>query len=102
MKKENYSGHTPKLIKSNFLMRYVYRNFIGEYNRLNDPKNILLIPLGRAVEVVLCKLQDEGIISGNQILKGFPHPSGANVNRIKVFKENQSQMRDFVKDKFLK
>lgn len=27
-KRENYSGHTPKLIKSDFLMKYVYENFI--------------------------------------------------------------------------
>lgn len=83
-------------------MRYVYKNFIDEFNMLNESKNILLIPLGRAVEVVLCKLQEEGIINDNQILKGFPHPSGANVNRIKVFSENQKQMIDFVKDKFLR
>lgn len=102
VKKENYSGHKPKLINSNFLMRYVYKNFIDEFNMLNESKNILLIPLGRAVEVVLCKLQEEGIINDNQILKGFPHPSGANVNRIKVFSENQKQMIDFVKDKFLR
>ena len=31
IKGENYSGHTPKLIKSEFLMRYVYDNFINEF-----------------------------------------------------------------------
>ena len=28
VKKENYTGHTPKLIKSDFLMKYIYDNFI--------------------------------------------------------------------------
>jgi hypothetical protein len=96
VKKENYSGHTPKLIKSNFLMKYIYENFIDEFNSLDNPKEILLIPLGRAVEEVLLKLEDEGIIGKGQILKGFPHPSGANVNRVNQLSENRDSMISFI------
>lgn len=101
VKKANYTGHTPKLIKSDFLMKYVYDNFLSEIKSLDNFENILLIPLGKAVEEVLCKLKEEGFISERQILKGFPHPSGANVNRIPQLNENKDRMikeiREFLK-----
>ncbi|MEN8076190.1 hypothetical protein ABFP60_04455 [Clostridioides difficile] len=100
VKKENYTGHTPKLIKSEFLMKYVYKNFIDEFKKLNEPEKILLIPLGKAVEEVLLKLKSDGIISENQILLGFPHPSGANVNRVVQFENNKDNMIKFVKVHF--
>ena len=99
VKKENQTGHTPKLIKNDFLMKYVYENFINEFKRLENPENVLLIPLGKAVEEILLKLQEDKIISKNQILLGFPHPSGANVNRVKQFKENKDDMAKFIKEK---
>lgn len=101
VKKQNYSGHTPKLIKSDFLMKYVYENFIQELRSLDNFKDILLVPLGRAVEEVLVKLEEEGIINENQILKGFPHPSGANVNRIPQLEQNKDEMIKFIKNKFI-
>lgn len=97
VKKQNYTGHTPKLLKSDFLMKYVYKNFINEIHELDDFEDILLIPLGKAVEEVLCKLKDEKFIKENQILVGFPHPSGANVNRLVQLEENKQSMIDFIK-----
>ena len=97
VKKQNYSGHTPKLLKSDFLMKYIYNNFINEINQLDNFEDILLIPLGKAVEEVLCKLKDEGFIKENQILMGFPHPSGANVNRLVQLEANKEKMIDFIK-----
>lgn len=96
VKKANYTGHTPKLLKSEFLMKYVYENFIDELKSLDNAENIMLIPLGKAVEEVLCKLAEDNIIKKSQILKGFPHPSGANVNRIIQFEENKKTMTDFI------
>lgn len=101
IEKQNYSGHTPKLIKSDFLMKYAYENFIQELRSLDNFKDILLVPLGRAVEEVLVKLEEEGIINENQILKGFPHPSGANVNRIPQLEQNKDEMIKFIKNKFM-
>jgi len=92
VKGKNYSGHTPKLIKSEFLMKYIYKNFVDELKKLDNADNILIIPLGRSVEEVLYKLCENNIISENQILKGFPHPSGANVNRVVQLKENKEMM----------
>lgn len=100
VKKQNYSGHTPKLIKSEFLMKYVYENFISELKSINNFENILLIPLGRAVEEVLFKLKDDGIIKENQILKNFPHPSGANVHRKVQLEENKDSLIKFIYDFF--
>ena len=47
----------------------------------------------------LASLNFAEIISKNQILLGFPHPSGANVNRVKQFKENKDDMAKFIKEK---
>lgn len=99
--KENYTGHTPKLIKNEFLMKYVYENFIDEFKGLDNYKEVLLIPLGKAVEEVLCKLSNQGIISENQILFGFPHPSGANGGRKVQFETNKQKMMELIKLKKL-
>lgn len=98
VKKQNYSGHTPKLIKSEFLMKYVYDNFIQELKSIENFKDILIIPLGIAVEDVLYKLSEEGVICEKQILKGFPHPSGANVNRVAQLEENKESLIKQIKE----
>ncbi|MDV8113420.1 hypothetical protein R3379_30295 [Bacillus sp. BAU-SS-2023] len=98
VKKQNYSGHTPKLLKSEFLMKYVYENFIKELKDIENFKDILIIPLGKAVEEVLYKLSEEGIINTSQILKGFPHPSGANVNRLAQLEENKEDLINQIKE----
>lgn len=95
---KNYSGHSPNLIKSEFLMKYVYENFIKEYDLLENKEEVLLIPLGKAVEEVLAKLEDEGRIGKHQILRGFPHPSGANGNRLSQFSENKLDMMKFINE----
>ena len=97
VKNQNYTGHTPKLLKSEFLMKYVYDNFVNEIKNLENFKNILIIPLGKAVEEVLIKLSEEKIINKDQILKGFPHPSGANVNRVAQLNENKDDLINQVK-----
>lgn len=101
VKGSNYSGHSPKLIKSEFLMKYVYDNFIEELKKLHDTKNLLLIPLGKAVEEVLLQLENEGIIEKNLILRGFPHPSGANANRHIQFAENKVAMMKLIREKLI-
>lgn len=96
--KKNYSGHTPNLIKNEFLMNYVYENFIKEYGSLENKEQVLLIPLGKAVEEVLARFEAEGRIGKHQILKGFPHPSGANVNRLTQFNENKLDMIKYINE----
>ncbi|UYZ38595.1 hypothetical protein OD350_13275 [Clostridium beijerinckii] len=100
VQRKNYSGHTPKLIKSEFLMKYIYENFIYELRLLNNLDKILIVPLGRSVEEVLYKLCENKIINEKQILKGFPHPSGANVNRLVQLEENKEKMINTVRNNF--
>lgn len=100
VKGQNYTGHTPKIVKSQFLMKYIYENFINELKNLDKSDEILLIPLGKAVEEVLIKLKEDGIIKEEQILMGFPHPSGANVNRVTQFENNKDNMIKFIKKHF--
>ena len=97
VKGKNYTGHTPKLIKSEFLMKYVYENFIDEFNSLKD---VFVIPLGTAVEEVLNELINKEILKEEQVLKGFPHPSGANVNRISQLENNKMSMMNIIKNYF--
>ena len=93
VKNQNYTGHTPKLVKNQFLMKYVRENFIQEIECLEHKDEMILIPLGRAVEEVLEQLQVEGALGELNILKGFPHPSGANVNRLKQLEANKEAMQ---------
>lgn len=93
VKGANYTGHTPKLRKSLFLMKYVYENFVEELGALRDKDKVLIVPLGAAVEEALEELADKNIVKHEQILKGFPHPSGANVNRVAQFEENKESMK---------
>ena len=68
---KNYTGHTPKII-----------------------------PLGKAVEEVLDKFIKEGRIDEKYVLKGFPHPSGANGNRKKQYEYNKEKMIKHIKEIF--
>lgn len=95
VKGKNYTGHTPKLIKSEFLMKYVNENFIEEFGNL---ENVFIIPLGRAVEDVFSDLINNKILKEEQVLKGFPHPSGANVNRLVQLEENKEEMIRRIRD----
>lgn len=81
-------------------MKYIYDNFINELKKLEKSEEILLIPLGKAVEEVLIKLKEDGVIKEEQILMGFPHPSGANVNRVTQFENNKDNMIKFIKKHF--
>lgn len=100
VKGQNYSGHTPKPIKSQLLMKYIYKNFVNELRQLDNSDNILIIPLGRSVEEVLYKLSELDFIGERQILKGFSHPSGANVNRVVQLKDNKEKMIEIIKNSF--
>lgn len=96
---KNFSGHTPRLIKSDFLMKYVYENFLDEVNKLGD---VMIIPLGKAVEEVLIYLKNNGELKGSHIVYGFPHPSGANAHRFSQLRDNKSNMKLIMEEFFNK
>ena len=72
-------------------------DYINEFKNLEKWEEILLIPLGKAVEEVLIKLKEDGIVKEEQVLMGFPHPSGANVNRLVQLEQNKEEMINFLK-----
>lgn len=88
-KGSNYRG-APKIGNSKLLSNIVKSNLPSTLKRF---PNALMVPLGRAVEE---GLQVAGIGESSRILKGFPHPSGANGHRIKQFKSECRRLRSAV------
>lgn len=86
---KNYTGSNPKILDDEVLHSYMKKYFYKEVERM---QKALIIPLGKAVEEVLCFMIDEGIIKKEQCLFGFPHPSGANGHRKKQFEENKENL----------
>ena len=81
-KGKNYAGSAPAMLKNDFLRQHIHNYFIPMVQQL---PNALYVPLGKGVDEVLNYIQNLGYLNSNQILDGFPHPSGANAERIKYF-----------------
>lgn len=62
--------------------------------------NVLIIPLGKAVEEVLELMISEELIKKEQCLLGFPHPSGANGHRKKQFEANKENLLKIIDEYF--
>ncbi len=81
-KGKNYSGTSPNMLKNTFLKQHIDTYFVSELAMLPPA---LYIPMGKSVTEVLYALSSLGYLSSEQILDGFPHPSGANAERIAYF-----------------
>lgn len=92
---KNYTGHRPKLLKNDLLLKYVKNYF---YPQVKALKHGLFIPLGKSVEEVLEDLIKSGVLKEEQCLKGFPHPSGANGHRFTQFEQNKEKMKKIIKN----
>ncbi|MGE8541152.1 MAG: hypothetical protein ACN6NX_07605 [Acinetobacter sp.] len=79
---KNYAGTSPNMLKNDFLKQHIEQYFVPEIQLLPDA---IYIPFGNAVIDVLYSLSNLGYLKEQQILDGFPHPSGANSERIKYF-----------------
>ncbi|WP_054741042.1 uracil-DNA glycosylase family protein [Cellulosilyticum ruminicola] len=97
VKGKNYTGHTPDLMKNELLMDYVKAFFYPQVEMLKDA---FIIPLGRCVENIVLECIQEGKLKESQCLLGFPHPSGANVNRKKQFEAEKQQMQEKIEQFF--
>lgn len=87
---KNYNGHNPDILCNELLLKYIQKYFISEINEL---QNVVIIPLGKAVEEVLTYLIDNSMINDRYtILFGFPHPSGANGHRKEIFENNKKKL----------
>lgn len=96
---KNYTGSNPKILNSEILKSYLQKYFYKEVQCL---PNALIIPLGKSVEEVLELMITENFIKREQCLLGFPHPSGANGNRKKQFKDNKENLKNTIEEYFKK
>lgn len=83
---KNYSGSSPTPTKHPFLKKMLDVVFAEELETVN---HCLIVPLGKAVEQALEYSVEQGRVDPSRILRGFPHPSGANGHRISQFNENK-------------
>jgi hypothetical protein len=87
---KNYNGHVPNPIKHPALRQMIDTVLAGELKSIG---RCLILPLGKAVESVLQCSVSRGLVNADQILSGFPHPSGANGHRKKQFVEHKERLR---------
>lgn len=91
---KNYTGHSPRILKNELLTLFLETYFKPQAAQL---QNALIIPLGKGVEEVLSRYTREGIIKEENILLGFPHPSGANGHRLQQFSKNKERMKETIR-----
>lgn len=94
---KNYTGSNPKILDNEILESYLKKYFYKEIEKL---PNVLIVPLGKAVEEVLEVMISENIIKREQCLLGFPHPSGANGHRKIQFEENKENLINKIDEYF--
>jgi hypothetical protein len=90
----NYTGNGPRPAKSALLMKIARKVLVPE---LDSVANALIVPLGKSVEELLEVLGRESLVRHGRWLSGFPHPSGANGHRARLFKENRRSLRQQVR-----
>lgn len=91
VKGKNYAGSAPSMLRNEFLKQHIEAYFLPEIAQL---ASAVYIPFGQSVTEVLYFLSSLGYLRPEQILDGFPHPSGANAERIKYFlgEKNASEL----------
>lgn len=86
----NYTGSAPPIDTTPLLRQTIITGLGPE---LASVPSAVLIPLGGAAERALQVLIAEGIIGAERCCLGFPHPSGANGHRVRLFQERREQLR---------
>jgi hypothetical protein len=96
-KGRNYSGSSPTPVKHAFLKEMLDVILAEELETVCDCP---IVPLGKAAELALEYSVEQGRVDPSRILRGFPHPSGANGHRISQFNENKDSYANAVKKWF--
>ncbi len=86
---KNYTGSNPPVARSQFLLRVAREILVPELESL---PGAAIVPLGRSVEDVLEVLAAEGAFTRKRWLTGFPHPSGANGHRARLFDRHRDSL----------
>ena len=87
----NYAGRSPAIERSPILVPYV-DVLAAELGSVRA----LTVPLGKAAEAVVAALAERGTIGSDQVLWGFPHPSGGNAHRVRQFAEMRDKLESTV------
>ena len=87
----NYTGQNPRIIRSPMLMQLARAMLVPELNSIPEA---VIVPCGKSVEELLQALTDEGLLKSRRWLRGFPHPSGANGHRKRLFAENRTDLQE--------
>lgn len=93
-KGKNYTGHTPRLNRSDLLLSYAKEVFPWELRQI--PQATLIIPLGKVVDQMLQPLFQKDEWAHTTYLTGFPHPSGANAHRYEQFADQQKNLKKLI------
>jgi len=95
---ENYSASSARqLLGLKSFKLFILENLADELKALPDA---MIVPLGKVAGEVIAFLNKEKKTSGDRSLVGFPHPSGANGHRPKLFAEGQARWRKQVRKFF--
>jgi hypothetical protein len=87
---KNYTGATPQATKHPVLMEMIELVLRNEIRATSD---CLILPLGESVERVLDHVVQARALDDKRILRGLPHPSGANGHRHRLFAEHKHALR---------
>ena len=86
---DNYPGTNPSLTQSDLLRPFLTDVLAPELQQIPAA---VIVPLGRSAEDALAFLEGSGHISPARVLKGFPHPSGANAHRRRQYESNRETL----------
>lgn len=89
-KGKNYNGASPDLLRTDLFQPYIDGMFADEMALLEEA---LILPMGINVRRAIETLVDRGIVASERVVSGFPHPSGGNGHRHRIFAENREAMR---------
>lgn len=78
---DNYRG-TPSMISTPILRKRIEAHLVEEAQAL---RHAFWLPLGVKAAVAVQMLADRGDLDPTRVLTGLPHPSGENMERVKVF-----------------
>ena len=95
--KKNYTGRSPFIFNSKMLMNMVENIFLNEIKNI---KYNIMIPLGTTVSNILRRISVKDLNMRQKCLFDFPHPSGANGHRVKIFSENRERYKEKIKELF--
>lgn len=96
-KGKNYNGSSPDILRTELFRSYVEGSFADEMAVLEDA---LILPMGVNVRRAVETLVDRGLLARERVVSGFPHPSGGNGHRHRIFAENRDAMRSHIAEHF--